>query len=164
MRRAIIALALVGLAVAAIVVVSAPSEEDLVLQACELTLQKRLEVPSSYRLVTHSDLVRRPATLPEYMGWWTPEHRRRAAERARRSSAYMEVRGLMRELFEEYGADSREIALTSGPAPGPGEPYRATALCAGTTLPDKDFEAFANGGPAIDGLTHAEWAEEPEEP
>lgn len=164
MRNAIIALALVILAAVGFAAVRAPSEADRVLQACELALQKRLEVPSSYQLVAHSDLVRRPATLPEYMGWWTPEHRRRAAERARRSSAYMEVRGLMRELFEEYGADYREMRLDYEAADGLGEPYRATALCAGTTLPDKDFEAFANGGPAIDGLTHAEWAEETGQP
>jgi hypothetical protein len=163
-RKAIIAPALVVVAVLAFMVVRAPSEQDRVLQGCELALQKRLEVPSSYRLLAHSDLVRRPATLPEYMGWWSPEHRRRAAERARRSSAYMEVRGLMRELFEQYGADYREMRLDYEAATGLGERYRATAVCAGTTLPDKDFEAFANGGPAIDGLIHAEWAEEPETP
>jgi hypothetical protein len=134
-----------------------PPERTLILRECEETLTRRLADPASYRRIDVSEVERRPATLHEHLGWWTPEQRQRSVARARRDAGYIEVTGLMRELYHQYGVDYVGLRIRYEARQGSGHPVEATALCAGTVPPGKRFATFGSAGPAIDGLTHVEW-------
>lgn len=134
-----------------------PPERTLILRECEQSLSRRLADPASYRRVEVSAIERRPATLHEHLGWWTPEQRQRSIVRARRDAGYIEVTGLMREQYHEHGADYIGLSIRYEAAPAGGPRSEATALCAGTVGAGKRFATFGSAGPAIDDLTHTEW-------
>jgi hypothetical protein len=161
MRVVVAGVGLAALAVVAGLVVFSfglwPPERTLILRECERSLTRRLADPASYRRVEVSEIERRPATLHEHLGWWTPEQRQRSVARARRDAGYIEVTGLMRELYHEHGADYVGLRIRYEAARGGGPRVEATALCAGTVPPGKRFVTFGRAGPAIDGLTHTEW-------
>lgn len=126
-------------------------------EECGETIKKRLKSPSSYQEIGASDMVRRPATLDEHLGHFTPEQKQKSEALARANYDYRELQKMRVETFGTFKPDLVQITLTYEASNSYGVMLRRTVICLGVVPPEKDFDDLGVMGPAVDGETHFQW-------
>ena len=134
-----------------------PTDQSVLVQACEETIQKRLRSPSTYKRVQATDIQRDPATLEDYLYADDPARKTKELNADRADPKRAELSKTRRSIFESRPNDRVSLFIEYDAANAFGTPVREVVDCV-IFLPSGESIAESKWlDPRVNGFTTSEW-------